>query len=59
MSNALFWISLASAAIVLTVITLFRFAHRDPAMNSGRMDDLPEGGDRPAGDNVALTPEGV
>jgi hypothetical protein len=55
-SNALFWISLASGAIVLAMITLFRFAHRDPAMTSARVDELSEGGDRPAGDNVALSP---
>lgn len=56
MSNALFWISLASGVIVLALITLFRFTHRDPALNSARMDELPDGGDRPAGDNVALSP---
>ena len=52
MSNALFWISLASGAIVLALITFFRFAQRNPAVESPQADELPTGGDRPAADGA-------
>ena len=44
-SNALFWISLASAVIVFAAMSFFRFSHGDQSVESPHGDDLTK--DRP------------
>ena len=43
-SNALFWISLASAVIVFAAMTFFRFSHGEQGAESPQADDLSDRG---------------
>lgn len=41
MSDSLFWISLASAALVFAAITVFKFSHGTARAESPQVQDLP------------------